>query len=117
MKWTVQQEYLLKQIMEDNGGKLASKLANGMQTNSERREFWDKLTVKLYELGAYNDAQFKPLKQEIRKKWSYLQEKEKKKHDKSVLREIHEKKVHAKGTGGGPPKSPIQDQDPDIAGS
>ena len=103
--------------MQENGGRLASKLSNGIQTQSARREFWDKFTVKLYEAGNFNDAEWKPSKEEIRKKWSYIQEKEKKKHDRKVLSEIREKKQHAKGTGGGPPRSPIQDQDPDIAGS
>ena len=122
MKWNTEMEYILRQVMEDDNGKLARKLTLSVRTQNDRREFWNLFTMKYYNACGFKegDGRERPNKEDIRKKWSYMLQQDKKKHDKAVLEaaaDARRRAKYTKGTGGGPGMSPPPLLDPDTLSS
>ena len=67
MKWTSDLEYLLRQLIEDNNGKLAKKLVLSFKTQYDR---WNMFTIKYYNACGFkeSDGKEKPNKKDIWKK-------------------------------------------------
>ena len=116
MKWDSEKEYILRQIMEEDNSKLARQYATGLTTQSDKRTFWDNFLTRFYSACEFKEGDTKPTKTDIRKKWSYLIQKEKEKYDRQVRKHEDEARKRSKyraGTGGGPgvDSQPLLDPD------
>ena len=58
------------------------KLTASVRTQTDRREFWNQFTTKYYNACGFKegDGREKPNMKDIRKKWSYMLQQDKKKH-------------------------------------
>ena len=74
MNWTSDLEYLLRQLIEDNNGKLAKNLVLSFKKQNDRSKLWNMFTIKYYNACGFKESDGKENnnKEDIWKKWSFI---------------------------------------------
>ena len=56
MNWTSDLEYLLRQLIEDNNGKLAKNPVLSLKKQNDRSQFWNMFTIKYYNACGFKES-------------------------------------------------------------